>query len=333
MRDLSALQTCTSDVKGVSRRVGYFVFSLDTELGWGNLWNQPSWERISRDAATERATIRRLLDMMDEFGVVATWAITGHLFYEACEECDVCPVMELKGRDHRFDQIWGTQDSMWYGADIVATLLSRNAGHEIGYHGYTHRTFDRLSQEDASFEIREWLRLAARRGIAPQTVIFPQGRIRYLELFRQAGFSCYRGPEVQHPLLRIPLFGKVLNKINLQLAILSPQVFEPAVGESGLVNLPGSLWLFRTNRGVELILDALNLHNLRLRPAVKGIARTAKEKKVIHLWVHPQEFRTEKDFAKLRFVFNRFAEQAKAGNLQSITMANLARQIVRNINP
>jgi hypothetical protein len=44
------------------------------------------------------------------------------------------------------------------------------------------------------------------------------------------------------------------------------------------------------------------------------------------LWVHPHDLRTEKDFAKLRFVFEGFAEQAKAGRLQSITMGDLARQ-------
>ena len=214
---------------------------------------------------------------MDEFGIVATWALTGHLFYEACEECNVCPVLELKGKDRRFDQIWGTKEAMWYGADVVDALLSRSSGHEIGCHGYTHRTFDRLSREEAAFEIQEWLRLAARKGLVPQTVIFPQGRIKHLELFRQAGFICYRGAEVRHPALTIPLLGKVLDKINRKLAVLTPQTFEATVDSLGMVNVPGSLWLFRTKRRVELLLDALNLHTLRLRLAARSIRRAAEE--------------------------------------------------------
>lgn len=186
---------------------------------------------------------------------------------------------------------------MWYGADVVEMLLLRDSGHEIGFHDHTHRTFDRLSEDASRFKFQEWLRLAARKAIVPQTVVFPQGRVGRLDPFRKAGFICYRGAEAKRPALAIPLLGKVLNKINPKLGIFTPQVFEATVDSLGLVNVPGSLWLFRTNRRVEMILDALNLHTLRLQPIVKSIARAAEEKKVIHLWVHPQKFRTERDFA------------------------------------
>jgi hypothetical protein len=313
-------------------KVGYFVFSLDTELAWGGLWNQPQSQRTSWDGAKERETIQRLLNMMDEFGILATWAITGHLFYEKCEECEICPVLELKGEDNRFDQIWGTRDPMWYGDDIIETLKSRDSNHEIAFHGYTHRLFDSLSRDEARFEIREWLRLATRRGIVHQTVIFPQGRIGHLDLFQKAGFICYRGKEVRHPAISIPILGKVLNRMNLVLSILAPQVYDVNVDPLGLVNIPSSQWLFRTNRRIEAILDSLNLHTLRLQPTIKSIERAAKERKVIHLWVHPHEFRTEKDFEKLRFVFECFAVQAKAGRLQSITMTDLAQLTLRKFS-
>lgn len=309
--------------------VGHFVFSLDTEFAWGGLWGQPHRERKVRDGAAEREVITRLLNMMDEFGIAATWAITGHLFFEKCEECANCPVLGLKGKDTRFDEIWGTQDSLWYGADVVETLLARGGIHEIGCHGYTHRTFDQLNAEEAKLEIQEWVRLANRQDIAHDTIIFPQGRIKHLDAFSDAGFSCYRGREVKHPALKLPVIGRILNKLNLQLAILAPQVFEPTVEPLGLVNIPGSLWLFRTNRTLESVLDSLNLHTLRLRPAAKSIARAAKEGKVIHLWAHPQEFRTDKDFLKLRFVFEAFAEHARTGRLRSITMSDLARRTLK----
>ena len=95
------------------------------------------------------------------------------------------------------------------GRTLSTYPLSRNAGHEIGFHGYTHRVFSRLSTNESRFEIKEWIRLATRRGIAHDTVIFPQGGIAHLEAFRDAGFICYRGNEVRHPVLRIPLLGRV----------------------------------------------------------------------------------------------------------------------------
>ncbi len=309
---------------------GYFVFSLDTELAWGSLWDQPPSKRSSRDGTTERKTIQRLLDIMDEFGVVATWAITGHLLYEKCEECEECPILDLKGKDSRFEQIYKSQGSMWYGADVVETLLSRDSRHEIAFHGYTHRLFDRLSKDEARFEIQEWLRLAKRKNIIPQTVIFPQGRIGHLDLFRQAGFICYRGRDVRRPALSIPLLGKALNRLNSKLSMMTPQTYDIKVDPQGLVNIPSSQWLFRTDRRIETSLDWLNLPNLRFAGTVKGIEKAAKEKKIIHLWAHPHEFRTEKDFRKLRYVFGQFASHAKAGRLKSVTMADLARRALND---
>ena len=98
-----------------NHKVGYFVFSLDTELAWGSLWDQPRSERTSRDGSKERETIRRLLDMMDEFGIVATWAITGHLFYEKCEECEVCPILgfERKRQPVRTNMEYPRPNVVW----------------------------------------------------------------------------------------------------------------------------------------------------------------------------------------------------------------------------
>jgi hypothetical protein len=317
----------------IDHKVGYFVFSLDTELAWGSLdWDRPGSGQSFRNGAKERETILRLLKMMDEFGIVATWGITGHLFYEKCEECNVCPILELKGKDIRFDQIWKSKDSMWYGADIVEMLLSGDSGHEIGFHGYTHRLFNRLSRDEARFEIQEWLRLAKRRNIIPQSVIFPQGRIGHLDLFQEAGFICYRGKEVRHPAFSIPLLGKVLNRINLVLSMFTPQVYEIESDPKDLVNIPSSQWLFRTKRKIETSLDSLGLQELRFRGTIKAIKKAAEEQKIIHLWAHPHEFRTEKDFEKLRYVFGCFADQAKQGRLQSITMADLAKKVLKTQN-
>jgi hypothetical protein len=309
----------------INNNVGYFVFSLDTELAWGGLWNQLP-KKTSRNGSAERKTILRLLDLMDEFGIVATWAITGHLFYEKCEECEYCPIMVLKGKDVRFEQIWGSQETMWYGADVVKMIHSRSCGHEIAFHGYTHRVFDSLTRDEARFEIQEWLRLGKRKDLIPQTVIFPQGRIDHLDIFEEAGFVCYRGKEIRHPALSFPLLGKVLNRINLGLSFLTPQVFEVNPSPRKLINIPSSQWLFRTNRRIEMILDFLNLPFLRFHQVIKAIEKAAKEKKVIHLWVHPHEFRTEKDFEKLRYVFIHYANLAKQGKLKSITMIDLAKQ-------
>ena len=308
------------------RKHGNFVFSLDTELAWGEFWNGTPHRRTRRRGDVEREGIRRILDLMDAYEVRATWAITGHLFYPLGVPCPDCPIERLRGQDPHFADVWGTDKGLWYGADIVEEILARDAGHEIACHGYTHRYFDSLSPEEARFEIEKWVALAREHGLMPWTVIFPQGRIAHLDLFREAGFLSYRGKDVRQPMLAVPILGKLLNRANLRLAFLRPQVFDPDCDASGLVNIPSSLWMFRTDRRVETTLDALGVPFLRLRGAAHAIRDAARTGKTVHLWAHPHEFRTEEDFRKLAFVFEQFSQEAQAGRLESITMAELARQ-------
>ncbi len=319
-----ALETGLSARK-TERGPGNFVFSLDMELAWGTLdWARLRSKRTSRDAAKERDSVRRLLDLMDEFGIAATWAVTGHLFYEKCEECGTCPLLAFEGKDASYNQIWRTRDPMWYGSDVVDMIVSRGDRHEIACHGYVHRLFDGMSRDEAGFEVREWLRLAGRRGLGPGTVIFPQGRIGHLPLFRESGFICYRGKDVRHPAFSIPILGKALNHVNLFLSMMTPRVYGIEAEPGKLVDIPSSQWLFRTNRWVETFLDALGLPFLRLRGTMKAVGRAAAEGKTVHLWIHPHEVRTEEDWRKLRLVFGRVAGEIAKGRLRSITMANLA---------
>lgn len=313
------------------RQTGYFLFSLDTELAWGYYdLDDIRSKKFSPDGSRERKSIELLLDILDEFGIVATWAITGHLFYEKCEACDICPILEWRGKHPSFEKVYETEHPLWYGADVVTTLLTRGSKHEIAFHGYTHKVFDenRMSAEEAKTEIQEWQRLSRRKGLLPQTVIFPQGQIGHLGVFRDAGFLCYRGDTVMPRIHSFPLIGKLLYHAGLTLQIVAPQVYEARIEPSGLVNLPSSQWFFEINRNVEMLLDGLNLHNLRIRRIIRGVKKAVDEKKVIHVWAHPYEFQTEKDFEELRYLFRYVSEQISQGKLQSIGMADLAQQTI-----
>jgi hypothetical protein len=309
-------------------QTGYFLFSLDTELAWGYFDLDRRRSKIfSPDGSRERRSVELLLDVLDEFGIVATWAIVGHLFHAKCEECDICPIMDWKGKYRSFEDVYGTSNPLWYGADLIETLVTRGSQHEIAFHGYTHKIFDEnaMSEEEARIEIQEWLRVAKRKGVVPQTAIFPRSKIGYLNILKEAGFICYRGEKVMPRTYSLPLIGKLLNRVDLVLQVFPPQVYEPRVEYSGLVNLPSSQWLFRINRKVEMILDSLDLHNLRIRTIVRGVKKAAQEKKVIHLWAHPFEFQTRKDFEKLRYLLGYVSYEMVKGRIQSVGMADLAR--------
>jgi hypothetical protein len=270
-----------------------------------------------------------LLDALDEFGIVGTWAVVGHLFYEKCEQCDICPVLEWKGKYRSFEEVYETDNPLWYGADVIETLLAREAQHEIAFHGYTHRVFDAnaMSEEEAKTEIQEWMRVSSRRGIVPQTVVFPRDVVGHLSVFKQAGFICYRSEGNPPRPFRLRYVGKVIKSLDHILSLTTPPVHEPGDVEScGLVNLAMSQQFFGFNRRLEMALDSVNLHKLRIRRMIKGVKKAADEKKIIHIWAHPWEFRTAKDMEKLRYLLGYVSDEIGRGRILSIGMADLARK-------
>jgi hypothetical protein len=314
----------------MSPQPGYFLLSFDTELAWGH-YDCFRPEMFSPDGSRERRAVDGILDLLDEFGIVGTWAFVGHLFYEACEGCEICPILDWKDQHRSFDFIYEKDHPLWYGADLLERVRSRAIAHEIAFHGYTHRIFDEksMSREDANIEIQEWLRLARRHQIRPETVIFPRNRVGHLDLFSEAGFICYRGEEPMPGRYRWPIIGSVFRRLYYYLSVLSsPPIYTPRSEASGLVNLPSSRWIFGFNRRADTLLDALNLSTLRLRKIASGIHAAAREGKVIHVWAHPYEFRTEKDLDRLRYLLHHAAEEIAAGRMRTIGMADLSRSLV-----
>jgi peptidoglycan/xylan/chitin deacetylase (PgdA/CDA1 family) len=310
-------------------QTGYFLFSLDTELAWGYFdLDRLRCKMFSTDGSRERRSIELVLDVLEEFNIIATWAIVGHLFYERCEKCDICPILDWKGKYRSFEEVYETNKPLWYGADIIETLLTRGSQHEIAFHGYTHEVFDEntMSEEEAKTEIEEWLRISKRKNITPQTVIFPRGKISHLDLFKEYGFICYRGEELMPEMYSLPLIGRVFRRLYYYLSALSiPQVYEFKVEPSELVNFPSSRWLFGFNRKVERILDSLNLHKLRVNRIIQGVKKAADENKIIHIWAHSWEFQTKKDIEKLRYLLGYVSGEVSKGRIQSVGMADLAR--------
>jgi hypothetical protein len=309
---------------------GYFLFSLDTELAWGFFdMDDTRRSKISYDGSKERYAIEQLLDIFDEYGVVTTWAVVGHLFYEYCEECDLCPIKDWHGKYVSYESIYRTNDPLWYGKDIIETLLGGRVGHEIAFHGYTHKVFDEseLSEEDAGTEIYEWLRVAKRFNLVPQSVIFPRNKIGFLDMFKEAGFISFRGEQVRPAVFSVPLLGKLLSRIDFELQIFKPEVYGINIEPSGLVNLPASRRLLGMNPKLSSIIDTLHLSKFNkfgINRIIKGVEKAAREAKVIHIWSHPHEFQTEHDLEKLHHLLRYVSEQVALGRLQSIGMADLA---------
>ncbi len=311
---------------------GYFLFSLDTELASGKFdCDEIRGNLFSVDGVRERQAILRLIDLCEEYNITGTWAIVGHLFYDKCEYCEPCPLLDWKGRYSSFEEVYGTKNPLWYGSDIIEHLLSKRSKQEIGFHGFSHKIFDEreMSPQEARTEIQEWLRLAKRKGIAPHAVTFPRNRVGHLDELKEAGLICYRDGPKKSGLINHTYFGKFIKTIDHLLGISEIPLFDLTYQDNhGLVNLGASQYLFDINRRLELLLDKLNLHTVRIERIIKAVKKAAQRKKMLHIWAHPCEFRTEKDFIKLRYIFDAVSEEIKNGQMRSVGMTEMAKIMI-----
>lgn len=306
---------------------GYFLLSLDTEQAWG-YHDCFDWKLFSRDGKREQQAVERLLEILDEFDLTATWAVLGILFRR---QLDAMPSDNGFKKNAAFEQLLRSNHPLVLGDRIIAALLAKRHRHEIAFHGYTHRVFDErlMSKAEAEFEVQQWLEAAKSSSVIPKAVVFPRNRIGHLELLRRYGMLCYRGEELLPRAYSLPVLGKALRWLHHNsVAMCTPLAHKPVVDSCGMVNLPSSRWLFGFNRKLDRLFDATGLHTLRLRKIAKGIRRAAREKKVIHLWAHPHEFHTEKDFEKLRYLFSQVAEEISAGRMESVGMTELAENVL-----
>lgn len=313
-------------------KVGYFIFSLDTELGTGYFdKDDDRKELFSADGSQEREKIARILDLLEEYQIIATWAVVGHIFYERCEECEICPILEWKGKYKSYEEAYKTQHPLWYGADVVDTLLNAKLNHEIAFHGYSHETFDSISREKAEVDIQEFMRVASRKGIEAKSIVFPRNKVGHLDLFEKYGFLCYRGEEPLPPHAKNKhIVGKVAKHLDHVLGISTPPIYEMEEFAGGnMINLKETQHIFGFNRKTEILLDGWGLPYLRIRRMTNAIRKAASEKKVAHIWAHPWEFRTDADFGKLRYIFESVAEEVATGRMKTISMIDMANLVTQ----
>jgi peptidoglycan/xylan/chitin deacetylase (PgdA/CDA1 family) len=308
---------------------GAFTLSLDFELIWGTLENYgPDAYRSACE--TERAeVVDRLLALLAEFEVSATWCTLGHLFLDGCAPQNGVKHPEIVAPRRANGEDWfaydpGTderRDPIYYGRTLVRKVQDCPVPQEIGGHSFSHVLFARCSAETAASDLAELVRAANEVGVEPRSFAFPGNEVGHLELLPRHGFTCYRGPE---PSWYGGPGAGALRRFAHLFDILSAR--RPPVSESveelpGLWNVPASMMYFPMHgrrRHIPL--------SRRVRRAVKGLDRAAAERRVFHLWFHPTNLADEIDqmFAGLRSIFEHASALRSDGTLEVASMGALA---------
>jgi peptidoglycan/xylan/chitin deacetylase (PgdA/CDA1 family) len=312
---------------------GVFTLSLDFELIWGTL-DLFGPERFRAACLLEREVVfDRLLGLLEEFEVSATWCVLGHLLLESCEVSEGTRHPEIVRPTHGWHpDDWFRHDPssdearapLFYGAQLVQRLREARTPQEIGCHSFSHVIFgDRgCSRETARSEIAACVEAARRLGLELRSFAFPRNSVGHLDVLAEFGFRCYRGPAptwheqrgTARPHERI---GHLLDVIR---AAEPPAVTpEPALG--GLTNIPASMILFPMHGARRYI--PVSRRTLRMQ---RGLEAAVRKRRVFHLWFHPTNLADQPDlmFGALRMTLEEVRRLREQGVLEVRTMGELA---------
>lgn len=296
---------------------GSLVLSIDAELGWG-FHDRPSPPMERLDAA--RDGWRTLARLTDEYDVPATWAVVGHLLLEDCDgRHDDHPTPPDWFARERSD--WQDRPDLRFANDLVADLLAADVDHDVGCHTFSHVIFDddRMGREVIEAELTASIEQGREYGLEYDSFVFPRNAVGYRDLLAEYGFRVYRPRRGQSQQLR-----RRLGKLQ---AVANPgrnDLVEPSVDEYGLVALPPSMYLFGFQGKLRRMLDSIWIDPV-VRQVTAGIDRAVAENGIFHGWLHPSDFLTDRDVARMRAIFDH-VDRRRADGLTVETMADVARR-------
>ncbi len=315
---------------------GGFTLSLDFELIWGSL-DKYGPDRFRRACERERSEVfARLLSLLEEFEIEATWCVLGHLMLASCTPVGSRKHPEIVQPRHAWHQDdWFRDDPCgdersfptFYGRSLVERLLESPVPQELGCHSFSHVIFGDpgCSRAAAESEVRACLGLARELGVTLRSFAFPRNSVGHLDVLREHGFTCFRGAEptwhrgggMQGTLRRAGHLSDVVT------ARRPPAIVPELV--NGLVNIPASMMYFPMHgrrRHIPV--------SLRVRRTLKGIERAARERRVFHLWFHPTDLAEETDsmLAGLDEIFTEVARSRELGEIEVLSMGELAERVI-----
>lgn len=316
---------------------GTFVLSLDTELAWGT-FDKGGHRAFRQHLESTREKISSLLTLLHDRQIPATWAFVGHLFLNECSpsEDGQDPHPDVKTpRFSWYDRPWHGEDPatdrktspLWYGDDILDMVLEATPEHEIGCHTFSHVPLGdpAVDSETARSQLAKCCELAQERNITLRSLAFPRNNIGHFPIVKELGFTSYRGPE-RSWFTRLPGRMAQLGHFAHRFLAITPPVYQSLPVESGLVNIPASMFLMPPD-GIRALIPGRS----RIMQAKRGLHAGAKTDSVFHLWFHPWNLGGSSAMLTwLEEILDEVATLRSQGKMRVLTMGNLASEVLAN---
>lgn len=276
-----------------------FVISLDFELLWGVF--DKVGPHINRDYfLNTRATIPRMLELFEAFGIQATWATVGMLFAANEEEWkQYQPAYKPSYRNSGFSAYeWaakhGLDKDLHFAPELIQQIL-QTPGQELGSHTFAHYYTLMRGQTPAQFrkDLQAAQRIAQEKfGIRLRSLVFPRNHLheQYFTICKEEGFDFVRGnpgqwywQETQHE--------SFLKKASRTIDCFAPIGYGSLVQSNQVYQHEGEPWVIPASRLWRPYSPKNGLINkLRLERIKQEMTHAAKTGQMYHLWWHPHNF-------------------------------------------
>lgn len=290
----------------VSRSAGIFVVSLDLELFWG-VHDFARLEDRRECLLRVRTLVPLLLRMFSEYGVHATWAAVGFLFFGTREELNrALPPCLPEYADPAFspyarlEEIGeNEQEDPYHFAPSLLRAIRDTANQEIGSHTFSHYYCLERAQNAHAFrsDLRAAAAAAQQLGVSLRSLVFPRNQVNpaYLDICREAGILAFRGTESSwvyspRPRRKESQMRRLARALDCYCNVTGHHTYPTAATHLGPpVNVPSS-------RLMRPCIPALrSLEGLRLRRICSGMTYAARHGHIFHLWMHPEELAENPD--------------------------------------
>lgn len=317
---------------------GLFVVSLDFELHWG-MRDKLDVRAYRDNLLGEWGVVPALLKLFAKYGIHATWATVGFLFFESKSEL-LCNLPQKQPNYVRRElspyaslaEIGESErDDPFHYAPSLIRQIAATSNQEIATHTFSHYYCLERGPDKETFraDLVAALKVAREKhGIAIRSIVFPRNQVESdsLRVCRDLGIRSYRG----NPTSWLYTARRGEDESTARRGIRLLDAYLPVSGTNAQsptkqaptfpCNVPASRFL----RPYSPILKAIE--PLRLRRIVGDMSRAAERKQLYHLWWHPHDFgaRPDENLAVLIRILERFAALRKRHGMESVSMLEAA---------
>jgi len=321
---------------------GAFVISLDFELHWG-VRDHRTVENYRENLLGVREAIPLMLQLFERYGIHATWATVGFLFFTSIDDLIAAIPTELPHyQEPNLDPYAAlselgrneNEDPFHFAPTLIRRILTFE-GQEIATHTLSH--FYTLAPGPTLESFRADLRgaksIAKQYNVDLKSIVFPRNQIscQHIRICAEEGLIAYRSIEAD-PLIKTGngIYGRALRLADSYLALSSDGCVMPSLDEEyNIVRVPQSRFLRPWTAQLKMF------ETMRVKRIFDSMTAAARRHQTFHLWWHPHNFglHLNENMAVLASIAKHFANLNHELGWPSLTMAEVAENVLRVEKP